>query len=414
MLNILNKKQKQKITDYKSLNTNNKETTFIQKLDNNEYKNIIYYPSSTKEWFSSIYSYNKSYIKSIINIDLLINYLFKFYFNMLENKIKLSFKHRRSNKIRYSANKIYVSRAELKHTNSKITIMLYVYNKQKSYFERYIQDTILIGGILGEQRIENFTKYKNRILYILKKRFFFFKMWKNAFLKKNDNFFKNMSLNLKKKHLKSYNISYFSKVLIRKNFRLEQIFFNSIKLIYFNKSKFNNLLLGFRKLGIISLIEKMYGKNIEIKIIELKSIHLNSDVFSSVVALKLRDRKNKAVKILRKAILQMVSIPELHTLITYDDTIKYINKNNILSVIKQQVVSGVRFEVSGRLTRRLTAMRAVFKYKYAGSLKNIRSSLNNKSSVILRGNIRSNSQYTTINSKTRNGSFGLKGWISSH
>jgi len=218
-----------------------------------------------------------------------------------------------------------------------------------------------------------------------------------------------MSLNLKKKHLKSYNISYFSKVLIRKNFRLEQIFFNSIKLIYFNKSKFNNLLLGFRKLGIISLIEKMYGKNIEIKIIELKSIHLNSDVFSSVVALKLRDRKNKAVKILRKAILQMVSIPELHTLITYDDTIKYINKNNILSVIKQQVVSGVRFEVSGRLTRRLTAMRAVFKYKYAGSLKNIRSSLNNKSSVILRGNIRSNSQYTTINSKTRNGSFGLKG-----
>jgi hypothetical protein len=33
---------------------------------------------------------------------------------------------------------------------------------------------------------------------------------------------------------------------------------------------------------------------------------------------------------------------------------------------------------------------------------------------VLRGHIKSNLQYTIINSKTRNGSFGLKGWISSH
>jgi hypothetical protein len=127
------------------------------------------------------------------------------------------------------------------------------------------------------------------------------------------------------------------------------------------------------------------------------------------VALKLRDRKNKAVRILRKAILQMVKIPDLHTLITFDDNIQSMNKNNILNTIKQQIVSGVRFEASGRLTRRLTAMRAVFKYRYVGSLKNIRSSFNNKSSTMLRGNVKSNSQYTIINSKTRNGSFGLKG-----
>jgi hypothetical protein len=153
----------------------------------------------------------------------------------------------------------------------------------------------------------------------------------------------------------------------------------------------------------------MYDKKIEIKLIELKSIHLNSDVFSSAVALKLRDRKNKATSILRKAILQMVKIPDLHTIRTFDDRMDNINKNNILNVIKQQVVSGVRFEASGRLTRRLTAMRAVFKYRYTGSLKNLRSSLNSKSSTILRGYVKSNSQYTVINSKTRNGSFGLKG-----
>jgi hypothetical protein len=105
----------------------------------------------------------------------------------------------------------------------------------------------------------------------------------------------------------------------------------------------------------------------------------------------------------------MVKIPDLHTLITFDDRIENMNKENILNVIKQQVVSGVRFEASGRLTRRLTALRAIFKYRYVGGLKDVRSSLNNKSSTILRGFVKSNTQYTLIMSKTRNGSFGLKG-----
>jgi hypothetical protein len=33
---------------------------------------------------------------------------------------------------------------------------------------------------------------------------------------------------------------------------------------------------------------------------------------------------------------------------------------------------------------------------------------------MLRGHVKSNSQYTLINSKTRNGTFGLKGWVSTH
>ena len=105
----------------------------------------------------------------------------------------------------------------------------------------------------------------------------------------------------------------------------------------------------------------------------------------------------------------MVKIPDLHTLITFDDNKPNMNKNNILNTINQQVVSGVRIEAAGRLTRRLTAMRSVFKYRYAGSLKNIRSSFNSNRSTILRGVVKSNAQYTLINSKTRNGTFGLKG-----
>jgi hypothetical protein len=33
---------------------------------------------------------------------------------------------------------------------------------------------------------------------------------------------------------------------------------------------------------------------------------------------------------------------------------------------------------------------------------------------MLRGHVKSNLEYTIIDSKTRNGSFGLKGWVSSH
>ena len=230
-----------------------------------------------------------------------------------------------------------------------------------------------------------------------------------AFFKTNNNLIRYFLVNLRRKYLKLSNIPTYNIRLLKKLVRLQKILFNSLKLLNFNKSKFNSLNLNLRNFGLISLIEKLYNKKVEINLVELRSIHLNSDVFSSAVALKLRDRKNKAVRVLRKAILQMVRIPDLHTLITFDDNIEAMNKNNIINTIKQQVVSGVRFEASGRLTRRLTAMRAVFKYRYAGSLKNIRSSFNNKPSTMLRGNVKSNSQYTLINSKTRNGTFGLKG-----
>ena len=215
--------------------------------------------------------------------------------------------------------------------------------------------------------------------------------------------------NIRNKSLTSYNIPLNNTRLLKKSFKLQESIFYTKESINFEENKFNNTNLKLDNLGVNSLMEKLYGKKVIMNITDLKKIDSNSDVFSSAVALKLRDRKNKAVRILRKAILQMAKIPDLHTLITFDDNIKAINKNNIINTIQQQIVSGVRFEASGRLTRRLTAMRAVFKYRYAGSLKNIRSSFNGKSSTMLRGHVKSTLQYTLINSKTRNGTFGLKG-----
>jgi hypothetical protein len=86
--------------------------------------------------------------------------------------------------------------------------------------------------------------------------------------------------------------------------------------------------------------------------------------------------------------------------------------NYILSSLKYKNIGGVRLEAKGRLTRRFTASRSVFKIKWKGSLKNVDSSYRGLSSNILRGYVKSNIQYSIINSKTRNGAFGLKGWIS--
>ena len=162
------------------------------------------------------------------------------------------------------------------------------------------------------------------------------------FLKKNNNILTTFLLNFKNKKL--YKVPRYNNWLLKNNFRVVKMLFKNTRLISFNKSKFSNLVLNLRNLGLSNLIEKIYGKKVIIKLVDLKSIHLNSDVFSSAVALKLRDRKNKAVRVLRKAILQMVKIPDLHTLITFDDNTETVNKNNIINTIKQQVVSGVRLD----------------------------------------------------------------------
>ena len=414
MLNILKRNH---FKNKSLVNSINKEqnTNIQSKSDKNQYKNTIYYPTSTKEWFNSIYSYNKSYIKSLIIKYNILNNLFTSYFNMFENRIKIIYKRRHTNKNRYSANKIYVSRAELKHTNTKLLIILYIYNKKKDIIERNIRKWIkltIYEKHLIQDNIEIITKHKNRLEYIFK-RFFYLKKWSNIILKKTNNLLKYKILKLKKKQVKSDKMYMYYRLLKRLS-KFEKLFINTANLINFNKSKFSNLLLSLEDLGLMNFIEKIYNKNVKIKIIELKSVHLNSDVFTSAVGLKLKDRKNKAVQILRRAILQMVKIPDLHTLITFYGGVESINKKNILNVIKQQIVSGVRFEAKGRLTRRLTAMRAIFKYRYTGSLKNISSSFNNKSATMLRGYVKSNVEYTLIDSKTRNGSFGLKGWVSSH
>ena|ERR1700712_4859848 len=223
-----------------------------------------------------------------------------------------------------------------------------------------------------------------------------------------------------------------------------------------NNNKFKNWFI----LGLKRIISKIYHKKVEFNFVNLKYLHLNSDIFSESIAIKLRNRENRLLGVLKKA-LKLVKLPSLNKLSFYDKKMhnksgfalnkyetlnlnsyismfkdkdilhellykifpRYMDKiespiysqrknslqENILNSTKHKNIYGVRLEAHGRLSRRLTASRSVFKLKYKGSLKNLDSSYKNLSSVMLRGNTKSNIQLTKISSKTRNGSFGLKG-----
>jgi len=219
----------------------------------------------------------------------------------------------------------------------------------------------------------------------------------------------------------------------------------------FNNFKFKNTYL----LPLQILIEKIYNKKVEFNLVRLKNFHLNSDIFTQIVTLKLRNKKNRVLRVLKTS-LRKIKLPnqnkliyleeysynksEVQHLITKDLFFNNVNLNNtnictdnlnkslktlyyskniidkysnvedtVLNSIKHKAVSGIRLEASGRLSRRITAAKSVYKFKYVGNLRNINSSYLYRSSVILRGNLRSNLQYSKISSKTKIGSFGIKG-----
>ena len=174
---------------YTGVNYLTKKDNKIQtNSEKDQYKNMNFYPFSTKEWGTSSYSYNKSSSKSLVANNYLLNILLKSYLNMLQVK-RVVLNRRRNNKLRYSANKIYTSRAELQHTNSKLFITLYTYNKKKSSFENYIRNLITLIKfrkiVVGKKKVY-IPNHKNRSLHLLKKIFSISKKWNIAFFKEKE------------------------------------------------------------------------------------------------------------------------------------------------------------------------------------------------------------------------------------
>ena len=165
-------------------------------------------------------------------------------------------------------------------------------------------------------------------------------------------------------------------------------------------------------------LEKIYNKNVEFNLVNLRRFYLNSDILSQAVTLKIRKNRRKLLKYLN-TLKRKVKVHSKKNLLLNQSPSKknlYVKTKSLEKVllddIKYKHVTGFRLEASGRLTRRYTASRSISKIRYKGNLLNIDSSYKGLSSVLLKGNLRSNLQYTKLQSKTRIGSFGIKGWVS--
>jgi hypothetical protein len=316
-----------------------------------------------------------------ININKLIRGYFTMYFrNKILNKKYLSHIQKR-----LSLNKVYVSRPEIKHNNTKAIITLYVFDRE---------NLILLKNAKSRETNTLLSSFKTIIIKL--NRFF--------------------SLGLKR-NINMYNINtYYS---FHKNI-LKFIFKKELNLLRKHKLRFNINKYKFKDVFLYKLshiIAKLYNKEVEFNIINLQSIILNSDIFTEVLRLKLRKRGKNVMKAMN-FILAKVKVPEVNTIIeraritksidynllenkhknlnlnyiinsnnNLDITLrglynkicyynkfifgninaklnnKNIDKNIVFNSIKYKNIGGIRLEIKVRLTRRYRADRAIYKVK---------------------------------------------------
>lgn len=93
---------------------------------------IRHFPPATSEWSSSIYAHNNNnHIKSLPILDKNLVKLIRSYFNFYHQKGDLTSGRVLLRFRRTSLKQIFVSKAELKHTNSNVIINIDIYNLQK-------------------------------------------------------------------------------------------------------------------------------------------------------------------------------------------------------------------------------------------------------------------------------------------
>lgn len=339
------------------------------------------------------------------------------YFNLfnlkLEKKLRKNRLKLRLRKI--SINKIFVSGGEFKHTNDKVNITLYLFNKQKYNYLLKIKKRFL--------NLFKKLRFKRKLLLIRKKGLNII----NLELYNKSILLKSLRVNNKisKVYIKQYQDIYY-RLFIRKSLKRLKLYMYYKQLLYINKSKFNNSYLQ----GLINLIKKIYKKNVVFNLVNLKYFYLNSDILTQTLLLKIRKKRNKLLRYLNRCVTKaklgniklnsmardLVNL-KLNNSDNFCNKLFLINKTKsknlsviVLNNIKYKKIRGIRLEAAGRLNKRYTASRSLFKVRYKGNLVNAySSSIKKYPSLLLRGKFRPNLQYTKLNSKSRIGSFGLKG-----
>lgn len=296
----------------------------------------------------------------------------------------------------------------------------------KKFFSIYDKSSIILRKYLTDSKKTSiiFKKYlrnSNSIKKVLNK----------------EKLFSNLNIDKKKMEVFYNQNKKYSNIFIKNSLKKELLFLNYNQLLMLDIYKFSNVYLS--KLS--KFISKFYNKKVEFNIINLKYHYLDSNIFSSIIAKKLSNRKNRIHRIFTKALkfpkifklkylkkrnfmnfrynnldinnfnIKSNKKDELNTVINklYKTKLSNLRKEkSIFKSLRYRKLKGIRLQGKGRLTLRLTASRSIKSIKSIGNLQDLY--VNNKlGSVTLRGCVKPNVDYININSKTRNGSFGLKG-----
>ena len=394
----------------KNLNIKNKIVPF--NLQENSVGDIKYFPADSKEWKNKIYFFNYNYMKNLFTYDLNLYKLIKTYFSMYLKKGLVSNRYLSAKRKNLSLNKVYISKPEIKHTNSKAVITIYVYNREK----------LSISNNMEERKLKYLINSLKKVIIKLESIFINETSFNNK-----DTFLKNLF----------YFKSIFKLIVLKKLNFIRKLKFK----LNLNDYKFKDIFL----FKLSTLISKFYNQKIEFNIINLKSLRLNPDIFTEYLKLKLRKNRRNVLKRMNY-IINNVRLPNTNTIIerarlsksinfnlienkyksinlnsilnknnldeTLNNLYEKIQKNFIFNLIKYKNIGGIRLEIKGRLTKRYRADRAVYKVKVKGGLRNIDSCYKGLSTVNFRGYSNSGMEYSIKKGKRRIGAFAIKGWIS--
>jgi len=375
---------------------------------------------SINEWRNSIYSFNKYNLNTYIN-EKIINTLLNSYFNLTPFK---------EDKF-YSLRRIFVGLSDIKYNMNTIIFNIYIFNKEKLF---YLKRIWMLKKIVNKRTKDSLSKKTN----IFSKKILSIK--NNTMLLFTNKNLHSLTINKPEKLYSIYN--YYNNEYLNNNIKylykgIKENITERIYIVYLYQKYLSKLYINTFKFNIINIsnvskiISNIYNKKVIVNIINVKYLHMDNGLFIDAIVRKLRDRNKRVLKVLRKAIT-LSKIPSIHPLLLIKanewiqetlelnyKNIMYKNiisncmqtiKKNIFQSIKNIHIIGIRLEGKGRLTRRLTASRSVFKVTYIGTMKNIFSSYQGKSAMLSKGFEKSNLDYLNVNSYNRNGSFGIKSY----
>lgn len=412
-----------------------------------------------KEWYNSLYTFNNYSVRFLPTVYNHTFKLLKWYFNMVNDWME----EKHANNLK----KTWVSNPEIKHLNEKINITVYIYNelynnhkKNSEFFQfnigpilKQTKDLSILNNFrsmhrkfptyLGTKKMVYSTNgryYQEIVKWLKLNKYIHLSQYKYNILNvKNE---KKEYLNTLLNDLEVKNYDY-----LINQFNRELIYFKLRQKILFCELKYNEVYISI----IIRFLQEIYKKKIEFNIVILKYFWLNSSILLQILTARVKNPINRGkylasldyvmgmikVPILSKTKFAGESKPflgvqnkKLDRFVS--DKKDYLNNfllaNNtkskiwtdknidelVLSNLDNKIIAGVFLKVSGRLTKRYKAQKAIKKLSCKGTLKNVYSAHRNHSSYLSKGYIGINIEQTKIFSKTRIGSFGITGWIASY